>query len=277
MFSARRPCNKVDGTNNYGEFKQKSQLDLDAAGYWQYVGGPDYKPPTVPKIRSSVQVQGVNGTGETVTVTVPGNETEVAPAKKKAEAWLAADKKALSIIVKAVPVGKLYIVRDCHSAHDAWHALKNEHEPANALTAVSIKQQIISYQCDSSENPVRWREVRIQLYGKLRDADLNIMPDTEFAKHLVTLMTQSEEWRYCRSSAPQRCFEGGSCMQPATPEEVGSGGSLLQSVCLPFRRRKAPLMAGKLGSGDKGSSMATGAAGTGDTACLAMGCGSGLR
>lgn len=35
--------------------------------------------------------------------------------------------------------------------------------------------------------------------------------DTEFAKHPVTLMTQSEEWRYCRDSAPQRCFEGSSC------------------------------------------------------------------
>ncbi|KAJ7830529.1 hypothetical protein B0H13DRAFT_2371945 [Mycena leptocephala] len=179
----------------------------------EYVGGPDYKPPTIPKLRSSVQVQGVNGTGETVAVTVPGNETEVAAAKKEAEAWLSADKKALSISVKAVPIGKLYIVRDCHSVHDAWHALNNEYEPANALTAVTIKQQIISYQCDSSENPVRWREVMIQLYGKLRDADPNIMPDTKFAKHLVTLMTQSEEWRDCRDSAPQRCFEGGSLAQ----------------------------------------------------------------
>ncbi|KAJ7791914.1 hypothetical protein B0H14DRAFT_3499966 [Mycena olivaceomarginata] len=160
---------EVDGTNNYGEFKQKSQLDLDAAGYyWQYVGGPDYKPPTISKLRSSVQVQGVNGTGETVAVTVPGNETEVAAAKKKAEAWLSADKKALSIVVKAVPVGKLYIVRDCHSAHDAWHALKNEYEPANALTTVTIKQQIISYQCDSSENPVRWREVNSALWKAAR-------------------------------------------------------------------------------------------------------------
>ncbi|KAJ7897466.1 hypothetical protein B0H13DRAFT_1474162, partial [Mycena leptocephala] len=153
-------------------------------------------------------------------ITIPGYETEVAAAKKKAEAWLSADKKALSIIVKAVPVGKLYIVRGCHSAHDAWHALKNKYEPANALTAVTIKQQIISYQCDSSENPVRWREVMIQLYGKLRDTDPNIMPDTEFAKHLVTLMTQSEEWRYCRDSLREKIPHGDIIGRPVTSGRV---------------------------------------------------------
>ncbi|KAJ7890962.1 hypothetical protein B0H14DRAFT_3126527 [Mycena olivaceomarginata] len=60
----------------------------------KYVGGPEFNTPTIPELR------------------------------------LLADKKAFSIIVKAAPVGKLYIVHDCHSAHDAWHALKNEYEPA---------------------------------------------------------------------------------------------------------------------------------------------------
>ena len=103
------------------------------------------------------QVQGFDATGTTVTVTVPGNETAVAAAKKQAEAWLAGDKKAHAIIVKAVPVGKLYIVRDCKLTHAAWVALKNEYEPANALTAVTIKQQIIGYQCGTHDDPVHWR------------------------------------------------------------------------------------------------------------------------
>jgi hypothetical protein len=132
-----------DGSNNYSEFKQKSVLDLDAAGYWQYVDGPYYNPPVIPELRSSQQVQGLDSTGAVVTITVPGNEGAIATARKQAEAWLSADKKAHAVIVKAVPVEKLYVVRDCKSAHDAWVALKNEYEPGNALTAVTIKQQII--------------------------------------------------------------------------------------------------------------------------------------
>ncbi|KAJ7878218.1 hypothetical protein B0H13DRAFT_2346760 [Mycena leptocephala] len=103
-----------DGSNNYSEFKQKSVLDLDAAGYWQYVDGPYYNPPVIPELRSSQQVQGLDSTGAVVTIT-----------------------KAHAVIVKAVPVEKLYVVRDCKSAHDAWVALKNEYEPGNALTARS--------------------------------------------------------------------------------------------------------------------------------------------
>ncbi|KAJ7462006.1 hypothetical protein FB451DRAFT_1043978 [Mycena latifolia] len=197
-----------DGTNNYTEFKQKSLLDLDAADYLKYVDGPDYNPPTIPELRPSQQVQGFDANGASVTITVPGNEVAVAAARKQAEAWLAADKKAHAIIVKAVPIEKLYVVRDCKSAHEAWVALKNEYEPANALTAVTIKQQIISYQCGTHEDPVHWRQVMVQLYQKLRDADPTMMPDTEFAKHLVTLMTQADSWRYCRDSLRDKVRQG---------------------------------------------------------------------
>jgi len=109
-----------DGTNNFNEFKQKSKLKLDAAGYWKYVDGPEYNPPVIPKLKLSQQIQGLDDTGATVTVTIPGNEATVADAKKEAGAWLAADKKAHAIIVKAIPVEKLYVVRDCKSAHDTW-------------------------------------------------------------------------------------------------------------------------------------------------------------
>jgi len=49
-----------DGTNNFNEFKQKSQLELDAAGYWQYVDGLDYNPLVIPELRQSQQVQGLD-------------------------------------------------------------------------------------------------------------------------------------------------------------------------------------------------------------------------
>jgi hypothetical protein len=205
-----------DGSNNYSEFKQKSILDLDAAGYWLYVAGPDYNPPVIPALMPSMQVQGLDATGNLVPFTIPGNEAAVDAAKKNAEAWLLADKKAHALIVKAVPNAKLYVVRDCKSAHEAWNALKNEYEPANALTAVTIKQQIIAYQCSVSEDPVNWRQVMIQLYGKLRDADPFMMPDPEFAKHLVTLMSPSDAWRYCRDSLREKVRQSEAMGNPVS-------------------------------------------------------------
>ena len=35
-----------------------------------------------------------------------------------------------------------------------------------------------------------------------------MMPDTKFAKHIVTLMSQSDEWRYCRDSLRNKVRQG---------------------------------------------------------------------
>ena len=73
----------------------------------------------IPELKLSQQIQGLDGTGNMVTITIPGNEVVVIPAKTEAESWLAAVKKAHAIIVKAIPVEKLYVVHDCKSAHNA--------------------------------------------------------------------------------------------------------------------------------------------------------------
>lgn len=44
----------------------------------------------------------------------------------------------------------------------------------------------------------------IQLYGKLHKADPGLMPDSEFAKVLITQMMTDENWRYCRDSLCHR-------------------------------------------------------------------------
>ncbi|KAJ7209003.1 hypothetical protein GGX14DRAFT_364975, partial [Mycena pura] len=204
-----------DGSNNYTEFRQKSILELDAADYWKYIDGPNYNPPAIPELKLSQQVNGVDNTGAPVTITVPGNEAVVAAARQRAEAWLSGDKKAHAIIVKAVPDTKLYIVRDCKSAHDAWLA-----QPANSLTAITIKQQIIANQCSAHDDPVRWRQVMVQLFQKLKEADPNMMPDNEFAKHLVTLMTQADTWRYCRDSLREKIRQGDQMGFPVTSNAV---------------------------------------------------------
>ena len=48
----------------------------------------------------------------------------------------------------------------------------------------------------------------VQLYQKLWDADPLMMLDTEFAKHIITLMSQSDEWRYCRDSLRDKVHQG---------------------------------------------------------------------
>ncbi|KAF9023528.1 hypothetical protein BDZ89DRAFT_955539, partial [Hymenopellis radicata] len=209
-----------DGTNNYSEFKRKAELDLDAAGYWRYVDGPDYKPAAIPELRQTVQIQGLDSTGATATITVPGNEADVEAAKKAAEAWLLADKRALSIIIKAVPITKLFVVRDCRSAHDAWHALKRQFEPANSLYALTLRNQITGFRCQPGIDPVQWREVMIQLYGKLQDANPGAMTDAEFAKNLVAQMTGSEDWRYCRDSLRESLRLAETINKPLTSAQV---------------------------------------------------------
>src|ERR1700753_3054174 len=98
-----------DGTNNYSEFARKSELDLDAAGYWQYVDGPNYKPPVIPNLVPSFTFTGHDEHGVLRTITAPGNEAIVDQAKKGAEGWFAQDKKVLTIIVRAVGIDRLYV------------------------------------------------------------------------------------------------------------------------------------------------------------------------
>jgi hypothetical protein len=157
-----------DSSNNYNEFQTKSILELNAAGYWKFIDGPEYNPPIIPDLKSSTQVEGVNDLGEKVTVRIPGNKISVNALKEEAKEWLNGDKKTLSSIVKAIPVQKLYIVQGCLTAHSTWFTLKNEYEPSNSLTAIAIKQQIIGNSCED-DDPVLWLRMMIQLYGRLRD------------------------------------------------------------------------------------------------------------
>ncbi|KAK6993022.1 hypothetical protein R3P38DRAFT_2568165, partial [Favolaschia claudopus] len=187
-----------DGSNNYAEFRTKSKYKLNAAGYWKYIEGDDYQPPVIPKLVQSETHTGFDTDGNEVTIQTRGNEVEVNVAKKNAEAWLTQDKRALAIIVEAVPVTKLYAVEDCKSAHDAWIALRDEFEPTNVLLAVTLKSQITSLMCTT--NPVAWRVEMLEKYHRLRRADATMLPDHEFAKCLITNMSQGDKWQFCRDS-----------------------------------------------------------------------------
>lgn len=55
-----------DGSNNYNEFKMKAMFKLDAAGYWKFVGGPEYNPPAIPEWQISREVEGIDAQGNIV-------------------------------------------------------------------------------------------------------------------------------------------------------------------------------------------------------------------
>ncbi|KAE9394386.1 hypothetical protein BT96DRAFT_943217 [Gymnopus androsaceus JB14] len=84
------------------------------------------------------------------------NEVKVEAAKQKAKDWLDGNKKTKTIIARAVPLSKLYLIQNATSAHNAWLALKQEYEPANTLTAININQQIIRNACPAGGDPVSW-------------------------------------------------------------------------------------------------------------------------
>ncbi|KAJ3765041.1 hypothetical protein FB446DRAFT_834199 [Lentinula raphanica] len=140
-----------DGSNNYNEFKRKSIFELDAAGYWKYIDGDDYNPPQIPVLQPTQEMCSLDLEGNLSTFRIPGNEAEVQAACDKAKVWLEGDKKALAIIVKAVPVERLYLLEYCFSAHAAWKALKNEYEPTNTLSMLTIMQQSIRKNVPGSE------------------------------------------------------------------------------------------------------------------------------
>ncbi|KAE9398523.1 hypothetical protein BT96DRAFT_793453, partial [Gymnopus androsaceus JB14] len=185
-------------------FKQKLELELDTAGYWKYIGGTEYNPPRIPELRVTQCAEGLDTSGILTTFTIPGNKSEVKLAQQKAKVWLNGNKKTQAVIARAVPPSKLYLVQNAANAHDAWLALKCKYEPANTLTAININQQIIGNACPAGGNPVSWLQSMVQLYNRLRDTDPNMMPDDQFAKHLITLMSPDIDWHYCHDNLRNR-------------------------------------------------------------------------
>ncbi|KAF9075263.1 hypothetical protein BDP27DRAFT_1315787 [Rhodocollybia butyracea] len=189
---------KEDGSNNYAQFKFRSTCYLRAVGYLKYI--EDSNPPVIPKLCPPHRIQGLDAAGNNKTITIPSNEVEVANAEANAKHWRAEDQEVLALIVQAVPVEKRYVVNDCHTAHEAWEALRNEYEFPNKLIAMDIMRQMIGMPCGQGDDPVRWLCTMRQLRSKLCAASMDLMPDSEYAVHLVMLMSKDPEWRYCRDS-----------------------------------------------------------------------------
>jgi hypothetical protein len=188
-----------DGTNNFSEFKFKSTIKLRAAKLWKYIGGENYRPPTIPELVPARRIQGTDTSGNPIDIHLQGNENEVAIANRRHSSWLEGDEQTLTLITNTVPTEKAYVIEHCKTAHAAWEALCDEYEPNNSLMALDYQQQISTYACNPGDNPAHWLQTMSELYAKLRGADSSLMPDPEFAKMLITHMSKDEKWRYCRN------------------------------------------------------------------------------
>ncbi|TDL20042.1 hypothetical protein BD410DRAFT_899825 [Rickenella mellea] len=120
-----------EGKNNYMEFADKTKFKLDAVGLWDYIEGDRAKEPKIPDLVEGKQIKGKDATGKEVTITTDGNDAEVTKAKKDAEPWWRGTKKVLTLIVDAVPSKKMYLVRGCKTAKEAWDALRQHYKPSN--------------------------------------------------------------------------------------------------------------------------------------------------
>jgi hypothetical protein len=189
--------------NNYAEFEIKSKYELDAHDLWKYIDGPESTAPAIPRLIKAKTMKGRDVNGVEHTITIPGNEDDVKRAKDDAEPWMAENKKTLALIVKAVPVAKLYLVKDCSTAKEAWNALKSEYRPSNSIRATTRKQDILGYNFQPGWNPTKWRMDMQKMYNELTDADPNTMTDNEFARHLITMMPRTGDWQYLASELAQ--------------------------------------------------------------------------
>jgi hypothetical protein len=186
-------------SNNFDEFEHKAKLDLRSANYWQYVEGPTSTPPIIPRFRRAVKATGLDDDGNQRTINQASNEDAVKQAIADAMPWSEGDAKALAAIVKAVPASKLHLVKKFSHAKEVWDALKAEYRSVNSMKAARLKQQIVGYRFIDGYDMTKWRGDMQRMYQDLCTIDDNIMPDNEFARHLVIMMPNTGPWRYLAS------------------------------------------------------------------------------
>lgn len=195
--------------NNYMEFADKSKFKLDAIGLWKFIDGQFDTQPIVPALITGTTVTGTDVDGTVRTITTAGNEDAVKKATKDAEPWWTTNKRILSLIVDAVPSHKLYIVRDCKTAKEAWDALRQHYKPSNQIRATHMKTQLNSFVYQPQMSPEKWLSTMQNMYNELCDLDPSgkMMTDDQFARQLIEQMPQEDEWRTIASTLMNKLRE----------------------------------------------------------------------
>jgi hypothetical protein len=184
-----------DGVNNYGAWAVKAKYRLITMNLWEYIEGSMEIPPIVPKLRPARRIRGPDEHGNIVIIHDDGNKAQVDAAQALAAPWIEKDSQALDLILNAVPDDLLYLVKRSKSAKQAWNSLHTSMQPANSTRALAIKQRIMSYNCKSGFNVMRWLDDCQRQYDELCNMDPESMPDIEFAKTLISNMPVDSNWQ----------------------------------------------------------------------------------
>jgi hypothetical protein len=185
----------LNGTNNYQEFAFKGRKDFDVAGYWKYVGGPEYSKPVISDLVPATRQLGRLDNGEEHVFT---NEAAVEAARKEHKSWFEGDQTVLALIIKAVLGTHLHIIHSCKSSKTVWDALQKKFAPINLITAIALKQFIVSNKC-GSDIPT-WLDKMEQAWDNLQLANPKMITHGEYAGHIVTLMTDDPEWQSAKDN-----------------------------------------------------------------------------
>jgi hypothetical protein len=208
-------------TNNYTEFEIKSRTKLTAYhGYWKHIEGPESNPPVIPQLKPkrTFVVKDQNGVDQNFVQV--GNEDEVAKAKQEAQPWFETDMKVFSLIMDAVPSKRLYLVKHCKTAKEAWLALRNEYRPSNTLRVTTLKSHILGYRYDYAMDVMKWREDLLNMYNTLIDLDPETLSDTDFARHVITIMPTEGDWRHVAAELSSYMNKSDASKKPLSSQYV---------------------------------------------------------
>src|ERR1700742_2849042 len=102
----------------------------------------------------------------------------------------------MALIVEALPTNKLHLIRSCSTAKQLWNQLREDYRPANSLRATTMKGNILGYRYEAGMSVKKWADNMQEMNIKLMDMDPDLMPDNEFARHVVDLMPHDGPWSY---------------------------------------------------------------------------------
>jgi hypothetical protein len=183
-----------DGVNNYGAWAVKAKYRLITMKLWDFIDGASDTPPEVPAVRPPRIFRGPDVNGDVVEIHYAGNQAAVQAAQALAAPWIEKDSQALDLIMNAVPDDLLYLIKRSKSSKQAWNSLRTSLQPANSTRALAIKQRIVSYNCESGFNVMRWLDDCQWQYDELCNMDPESMANVEFAKTLIGNMPVDSSW-----------------------------------------------------------------------------------
>jgi hypothetical protein len=182
-------------SNNYAEWKTRSQRKLRGWGLWKYIDGAYSTPPEIPPFRPTTIQKGKGKSGVVEDFEVEGNKDEFDKRTEEAKPWLSGNELALDKIIDATPSEILPMVQDLPYAKQAWEVLHETYQPMNAMRAASVRGDITSYRCTSDMDVSLWLKDMQKQFNILRDMDVAIMSEHDFVIAILNNMPQDDGWR----------------------------------------------------------------------------------